>query len=230
MYTQADIREPVTDESIQEHRYWVAVEARVDKLIKGRRKAAPAELVEELHRGKDAHLVWRALSTGCVNKHESTGAPLITFAGLCYARGRLDILRAVHESGVPQWLKTMPRMERPVEQFKALNFPLVDDISPSGWLRALTTFQTWGTSENTHHVSLFRIAVEPIGKHTEGFLQFALEVDPQHPDIEGMRERNPEGYALLTQLQMRARIAASQDEPQPQAAPGSTRHRLRASI
>jgi len=229
MYAQSEIRSPVSDGSILQHRYWAAVEARVDKIVKGRLKTAPAELVKELHHGTDAPLVWRALSTGCVNRRTPGAQPVITFAGLCYARGRLDILRAVHEAGVPQWLKTIPRMKDPVEEFKAHNFPLVDDVSPVGWLRALTTFQTWGGEENARRSSLFRIAVEPIGKHTEGFLQFALDVDPCHPDIASMRERNPEGYALLTQLQMRAHINASRVEPQSHAAPVGAR-RLRASI
>lgn len=228
MYAQSDIRNPVSAESIQQHRYWVSVQDTVEKLVKGRRKAAPAELVEALHHGNDAQLVWRALSTGCVNKHQTGGSPLISFAGLCYARGRLDILRAVHEAGAPQWMKALRRIDDPVEQFEALSFPLPEDFSPGGWLRALTTFQTWGSAENVHHASVFRIAVEPIGKHTEGFLQLALAVDPHHPDIEGMRERNPEGYALLTQLQMHAHIAASPDAVQPRAAPGA--RRLRSSI
>ena len=93
----------------------------------------------------------------------------------------------------------------------------------------LATFQTWGSVQNTHHASLFRLAMEPVSKHTESFLELALEVDPDHPDIEQMRERNPEGYALLTQLQMRSYIAASQEAPQASAPLVATR-RLRTSI
>lgn len=229
MYTQADVRNPVSAESISQHRHWVAVQDRVETLIKGRRKSAAGAIVEELHQGPDCRLVWRALSTGCVNRHLAGGSPIISFAGLCYARGRLDILRAVHEAGTPQWLAALTRTNDPEEQFKVLNFPLVDDTTPRGWLRALATFQTWGSVQNTRHASLFRLAVEPVSKHTEAFLELALEVDPDHPDIEQMRERNPEGYALLTQLQMRSHIAALQEAPQPSAPLLATR-RLRTSI
>jgi hypothetical protein len=217
------------DQSILEHRRLMEVDGRVGKYVKGRRKADAEKLVEELHHGADACFVWRALSTGCVDKAKYGGSPLMTFAGLCYARGRLDILRAVHQAGVPEWLKAIPKMDDPVTQFMTLKFPLVDDSSPQGWLHALTSFQTWISSENTHKTSLYRIAVEPIGKHSEDFLKFALEVDPRHPDIEDMQARSPEGHALLVQLQMRAHILASEEGCQPHLGPPGPR-RLRACL
>lgn len=209
MYEQSDIRNPDADESLRERRAQVAVEEAARDVLVSRRKSAPVELVTMLHEGEDRKRVWRALSSGMVNRYDRSGSGIcLSFAGLCYARGRADILRAIVEAGQPQWMRELPRMDDPRAQYHAHGALLPMGEAPREWLEALTRYQFSMTGPSST-VSLFHIATEPLGKHSAAFLELALDVYPDHADVTGLRERSPEGAALVTQLMMKRHIAAA---------------------
>lgn len=230
-------RRPESSMSAAEHVKRYAVRQKVQDLVKGKRRNAGAELVELLHRGPEREAVMEALTTGVTNSKYADGTGIvISFAGLCYARRRFDVLQAVVDAGIPQWVLDIPRMdadpsERPefleelrVIQFSMLRFPLPKSDSPSDWMRLLTGFPTSsGDASDQWQTSLFRIATEPASKATPDFLDLAFRVDPDHPDIEHLAIKQPEAIASMREMQMRRQLltsscapAAPESEPSPQ--------------
>lgn len=212
-------RHTPTREEILEHQRRSAVGRAVEELVKCRRKTAPGELVAMLHKGDDAPRVWMAMCGGMVNNRDRSGAGIvISFAGLCFARRRPDILRAILDAGRPQWMDGLAWVlpegsaRDDIAQFEQLGFWVPGERSRAAWLGALSSYKMAPASP-LEHVSLFRIAVNPITPASRDFLALALEVEPRHTDIEAMRSTNHEGYALLTECAMRQRIAASPTGP-----------------
>lgn len=211
----------VNAESLAEHHRFQAVQEQVTNLVKSRRKYAGRELVALLHEGPDTKAVMETLTTGMVNNRDGSGAGIcLSFAEMCVQRKRPDILRAVIEAGAPKWLRDIesfdndPQMPKEVAaevrhlQFIALGFRLPTLETRSDWMRALTTFQVTSDSD-LYEKSLFMLATEKVNDQTQAFLAIALEVDPQHPDIEALAQTKPEAHALIVEMRMRAVIGAS---------------------
>lgn len=213
-------RRPVKPYSAAENLKRCAVRQKVKRLVRGTRKNAGALLVEMLHRGTDRELVMETLTTGVTkSKYADDVGIVLSFAGLCYVSRNFDVLQAVVDAGIPQWVKDIPRMdtdlaERPefleelrIVQFDMLGFPLPKSDSTSEWLRLLTAYPVNGDEANRWQTSLFRIATEPASRATPDFLDLAFRVDPNHPDIEHLVTKQPETIAGMREMQMRRQMA-----------------------
>ena len=235
MRIESNIRTPVSDQAIQEHRLQYAVEQAVRAVVTGRKKSAPTELVR-------MQRVWTAISSGMANRYDASGTGVcLCFAGLCFARGRADILRAVVEAGQPMWLRDAAGTSQaslfgtsPSSPTSAgPSFLVPTGPSQEEWLTALTRYQLPGSLPSPA-MSLFRTAVNPITKHSRDFLALALDVYPVHRDAAAMQGVNPEGAALLTQLQMERHIKAAEcglgQTPHAPGPPAPAKMRPRAGL
>jgi len=134
----------------------------LEMTIKSRRKTAGDEIVEALHGRvgptpeKLSHLVWKSMRTGVVNKRDAWGnGYIMPFATMCFARGRIDILRALVAAGQPEWLKH-PMDISPDEVADSLEH---DADTPSKWLQALCSQSIRGEEDvELKNRNLFKIA------------------------------------------------------------------------
>lgn len=191
-----------------------AIQQSLETTVHSRRKTAPREIVEALHgriKNADSFKIaegcWKQIASGVADRPDQNGAAFVySFAELCFRLGRLDILAAVHNAGVPDWVQQMPRRS-PEDEQRFGSYPLVDAMSPGEWLDFLSTMPE-GQQQEPKTTTLFVVATRRRLPQSRAFLEFALTVSPDHPAIAEMRQKTPEAAAAITELQMQRHICA----------------------
>ena len=201
----------------------------LERTIKSRRKSAGAEIVEALHgrTGNEpeelAKLVWKSIRAGTTDKRWANNQGfLITIADLCFARGRLDIVRSVVAAGRPAW------MDIP-DHTGELSVLRTD--SGLELIRALCKYKL-GRREATDECvrNLFQIAIEVITPHSRAFLEYALDLDPGNPYAPFLRSTPGEGSALLAEIEMSRHISSVATSSIGSTPTGAGQSRRRAQI
>lgn len=194
---------------------------------------APARLVALL-RGEGHSQVgpfcFAAITTGL--RCADDDLELLSFAEMCHAIDRPDILRAVYEAGPPQWLKDMRRDDtdkalsmrqkrwRQAQQFERDGFRLPVLKKPSDWMRALETFQVaW--DKQPQHRSLYKVASDRLDSRTHPFLELAFQAAPVHQDLDALESSHPVLYAYVRGLRMHQVVQERAATP-PAEAPAAT--------
>lgn len=155
-----------------------------------------------------------AIRRGLVPQWNTNGTgALSTFGAMCLAFDRLDVLIAVAEAGWPEaagkeaerstaeWLDELCSWD--------INFAVPDGVP---------MVQQW---------SLIQAAVDPIQPNSRAALAYAISVAPEHPAIATLSAVQSEAGALMREVAMQRRIAASGHGCEvPPAAPAKRRAQL----
>lgn len=205
------------------------VDTVLERTIKSRRKSAGAEIVEALHSrtGNEpaelAKLVWKSIRSGTTDKRWADNQGfLITVADLCFARGRLDVVRSVVAAGRPAWMDIADH---------TVELSLLKTDSGPELIQALCEYKLGphaGAKEGVRN--LFQIATEQITPHSRVFLECALDLDPGHPYVAFLRSTPGEGSALLAEIEMSRYISAVAKSSINSTPPGAGQSRRRAQI
>lgn len=184
------------------------------RLMTNNRPVSTKQLLEMLHGTDDsdapqrASWVWQSLTRGisAAGLGDAMGGRVeVSFAGSCFNSDRHGMLCDFMEAGRPKWLD-IPQCD---DIHRVLGYDVPTDGTPSAWLRSLCTFRHEQANTACER-SLFRAATEFVMPQTRAFLELALNTDPDHEDISVVVMAGGAGASLMTEIQMKRRLAAQE--------------------